>query len=1170
VKLRRLHIARLPGIDEPYTLEDVGDGFLLVVGPNGIGKSSLCRATRALLWAEGGAAAQVNVSALFEHEGERWSVERDGLRHRWQKNGLDSEPPRLPAAHLRRSFFLGLRDLLDVSSDAGHDVAARIRREMSGGFDLDDVAGQEFSAGGPRFGRSERNALDKRDREARQAGQRQEELGRDEARLEALEARVVAAAKAERRRTIYERALELHALRDQQLQAETEIEALPVALGRLVGRELEQLAEHESDLQEKRNQQRLRSEELNAARDEESSAELEEPLDQALLEAWHGRADRLVALEADLERANEEWQVRQGVAAEAGRPLGAYGDALPDIDLAGGRDLFVFLREARKEETRREAIDERLSLLADRQMSAEDNQLLTRLRLGVEPLRAWLRAPEPSGGSIAARPRWQVLLFVACVVIAMGAALWALVHSAFAALAGLGVGLAALGWSLRPDFIAAQAREVARRSYPGDLEAPAEWTLGAVTARLRALEGQITDLEATAKRSRDRDVERQNLANQRAAEESPELEERRSELAKQLGLDEIPLDAELVDAARALDQLRRTREEESGAGRRVSQIEEAIRTKLSELGSFLAGHGEIAPTDAASARAGIRKLANRDQALRAARAKQASARQAIREIDEDIAGIEGAISGIYEQAALEPGDRVGLGQLIERLGHYGGLRRQSDGLATSIKLARTSLESAGEADLVERDAAQLEQEQRDLVALARELPDLTNEVAEIRAEVKQAREGHALEEILDSRAAALAHLRERQDEALRASAGRFLIDSVKREHETIQMPEVLKRARKLFATFTHDAYELRVAPEEHGSFVAIETRTGTGKRPDELSDGTRAQLLLAAQLAFGEEVERGARLPLFLDEALDHSDPERFHAIAKSLGRMVKDEDRQILYLTNDPSDAARIQSALQEEGCAPAREIDLAEIRKWAVGVSGPSDLEVPPLPEVPDPSGETPESYGARLRVPPFDPRRESLGQHLFHLLWDDLPLLQRLLQRRLEHVGQWVAVSRSGSPLARRLAEGSASGAQLDTRVALLEEFCRSWAEGRGRPLDRAAIERSGAIRERYLDDVVEIARELGGDAEQLITLLRERSDPRLQGFRAKAAESLEAFLTEEGYLDRRPVLSEPEIAVRVMATPAAADLPDALAGACVHRWWRLCERGLAAEAPASADT
>ena len=44
-----------------------------------------------------------------------------------------------------------------------------------------------------------------------------------------------------------------------------------------------------------------------------------------------------------------------------------------------------------------------------------------------------------------------------------------------------------------------------------------------------------------------------------------------------------------------------------------------------------------------------------------------------------------------------------------------------------------------------------------------------------------------------------------------------------------------------------------MAPEEHGSFIAVETRTGAGRRPDQLSDGTRAQLLLAAQLAFGEE-----------------------------------------------------------------------------------------------------------------------------------------------------------------------------------------------------------------------------------------------------------------------------------------------------------------------------
>ena len=52
MKLRRLSIGRLPGIDEPFGLEELGDGFNVIVGPNGIGKSSLCRAARSLLWGE--------------------------------------------------------------------------------------------------------------------------------------------------------------------------------------------------------------------------------------------------------------------------------------------------------------------------------------------------------------------------------------------------------------------------------------------------------------------------------------------------------------------------------------------------------------------------------------------------------------------------------------------------------------------------------------------------------------------------------------------------------------------------------------------------------------------------------------------------------------------------------------------------------------------------------------------------------------------------------------------------------------------------------------------------------------------------------------------------------------------------------------------------------------
>ena len=40
MKLRKLSIDRLPGIDRSFELEQLGDGLNLIVGPNGIGKSA--------------------------------------------------------------------------------------------------------------------------------------------------------------------------------------------------------------------------------------------------------------------------------------------------------------------------------------------------------------------------------------------------------------------------------------------------------------------------------------------------------------------------------------------------------------------------------------------------------------------------------------------------------------------------------------------------------------------------------------------------------------------------------------------------------------------------------------------------------------------------------------------------------------------------------------------------------------------------------------------------------------------------------------------------------------------------------------------------------------------------------------------------------------------------
>ena len=78
MKLKRLAINRLPGISQPFDIEPAGAGFNVIFGPNGIGKSSICRAVEGLYWDDRGSSQKTLVNGNFELEGEAWWAERDG------------------------------------------------------------------------------------------------------------------------------------------------------------------------------------------------------------------------------------------------------------------------------------------------------------------------------------------------------------------------------------------------------------------------------------------------------------------------------------------------------------------------------------------------------------------------------------------------------------------------------------------------------------------------------------------------------------------------------------------------------------------------------------------------------------------------------------------------------------------------------------------------------------------------------------------------------------------------------------------------------------------------------------------------------------------------------------------------------------------------------------
>jgi uncharacterized protein YhaN len=1179
MKLQRLKVEHLAGIDRPFELGDLEDGLNIIIGPNGIGKSRVCTAVRALLWHERDVSGDgLMARADFEHQDARWQVVRDGSLHRWQRDGFDATPPTLPGERLEGCFFLGLRDLLDASDAAGRDLASEIRKQMSGGFDLDAVEERFAGALTKHVGRKENRALAAAENEIRKAERGQIELERRERKLESLDDRLAEAEGASQRLAAFTTAISLQELRGDHAQRRTELDALPEALANLDGKEIQRLDKLVEGLAEKRREREAADDALGESREAARATRLDSPIEPASLATWRGRAEELAELEHRLEAASVAAAGAAEKTQESRRSLGAYGASDSEADLLQGLaieddfDLFAFLRDSHQLASEQAATTERLRLLTARKFSDEDSRRLELLRRGVDPLRRWLRAPDPSLSSSGetSRSSWRSLVGAGVALVAVGLTMQVfslLVPYALVAV-GAGIGLAVAGLFLarktQADAQAADStdwRSVAAKQFPESLDPPSRWSADSVSGYLSELEDELAKYDANEKRARDRGVERGQLEetlNGLSARRA-DLEARRGVLFARLGLDAMRPDIEMVDLARALDATRAAHVEKVRAKAQRKELQELRLQLLDGLATPLEKLGEREPTDGASARAGVHSLEGRDRALRSATADEIREGKSRDRLDGEIAGLEADKAEIYRIAGIETNERAEMTRLLGDLDRYRELNVEVANLVRDMGRAESDLDTAGEAALAERSASQLQEEQAVQRKKSEGRNDLNNQIVEIRLDARNARKGHLLEDAIARKSEAMGALGDRRSEVLAALAGKSLVDSVRREHETNQMPRVLERAQSRFADFTHDRYRLEVSPDDGGSFVAVDALSGEGLSPDKLSDGTRAQLILAARLAFAEEAEQGADLPLFLDEAMDHSDPDRFHAIAVSLARMVGGEGRQVFYLTNDPTDIERFALAFEEAGCGKPNVVDLAAIRGHAAMVDGRESLHVTPLPVVPHPADHDSESYGLAIGVSPLDPSRDSSGQHLYYVLRDDLSLLHQFLEARIESVGQCRNhLKGGGSALAKSVAALGEVGAGLEARIELLENFCLAWREGRGTPVGRLELEASGAVTEKYIDAFVEMASEIEGDARRLIAKLHDRKDSRLSGFRTKSAEALEQFFVEHGQLDDRPILGESEITERAVGTPAANQLSPKVAAELVHEWWQLSQR------------
>jgi len=426
----------------------------------------------------------------------------------------------------------------------------------------------------------------------------------------------------------------------------------------------------------------------------------------------------------------------------------------------------------------------------------------------------------------------------------------------------------------------------------------------------------------------------------------------------------------------------------------------------------------------------------------------------------------------------------------------------------------------------ERDSAQ-----RD----ADRLSTLEQEIGAITREVENAKSAHSVEEAQQEVDRATEALARDLQNAEQKVVGQVLVEWLREEASEKTQPAVLRHASGLFQRITHGRYELHVDDAADGpTFVAWDTQHEVQKSLDQLSAGERVQLLVAVRLGFLEHEESGVRLPLILDETFGTADDERASAIIDTVVEICR-SGRQVFYFTAQPDEVGKWVGRLQGVDDVDLKQVNLGRVRGLAEADSSPLVIERPAEAQLPDPAGVSHEDYGRALTVPGLDPTRPLGMVHLWHLI-DDPQVLHALLMQRVSCWGPFESLVVKGGLSVDGLDEDALR--LVATRARVIRAAFTACRVGRGKPVDRAALETSGAVTDVFIDRLAELTASLGGDASRLIDAIESGQVHR---WRSSNTHLLREYLEQEGYLDPEQPLTRDEVYHRALGA-AAKERPD----------------------------
>ena len=1139
-----LKVLEAPGLPDAFTIDTLSPGVVLVHGPNGVGKSTTARIIQRLLWADAKQHLRCRAAATFTVDGVLHSAQRNQNDLVLRRDGTPVSSLDLPPWSDHDRYLLSLHDLI-VPANGADDFARRIASLSQGGFRFDMAAGTLKLREKPRTGagtlrETDRYRQARKDRRTADEVQQQASAARTE--LDRVASQLKAAEFAQQQIDVLQRAIARSNAAAQLEVARAELVTFPDGMDRLQSDALDALARL-------RNERRAALTEI-AAEEQAASAFAEAALAaftesppaedvrkrlQLLAGEWQQAERDASAAAVELERARGTLRTRRD----------AIGDAIDETTLARVvGDALPPLEQFTVDETSwRAAVDTALQevtrLTQERdafEATARPTVDPTALRSGMLLLARWLRegaAVDSSGGAQRSGANHQpsnALLRGVLVLLAVVAAVTSIMlgmqqHPAWYAAALFALVCAAVGFTRTGTPSAAPVAADPRPIRRAEFEAlrltvtPPEWTDAGVATTVERIAETIAESYSQSQlqtRTRERLTEQLRLATQRADEltaRGDEFTQRRVAIIGALGiagdwsLARLTWLGERVrEWTEACIELAKRDAANTHAMHRLAELTVQTREALQNAGRM--EDADAMALDSSRLLAACEDLDRRSRAHAAAREHEQQSHTRLEGLRHTLSRRNEEIRDLFARNGCEDGDVTSLeSRCAMRAAYMSACEREAN---ARVKLTERDddLRSAAATDssLVSDDLATLVMRLEEAKVQGADTASLRQHCEELRRTVRNAEESHDLEKALADEESCQQALVDCYLQDVQDLVGHAILKQVQQETRDAERPVVFTRAQALFESFTGARYRLDLSDESSTpAFTAYDRQTHIRQPLDELSTGTKVQLLLAVRLAFVETLEGELRLPLLMDEVLGTSDPIRAQAIMDAVAALTQG-GRQVFYFTAQDDECTRWQRHLAARE-VPFCVVNLAYVRRL------PSEGAVVALDaifaraEVPSPDGSSYLEYANRIGVPPLVPSGGTAdGTHVWYLA-PDAHVVHECLRRGITH---WGPLRECPESLLGPVAALRARMAVFAEAVNALHEESRV---GRGKSVTADCLHESGAVSDAFMARAVNLAEECGGDGATVVAKLRSGA---LVRFRAESIDRLEEYFRDGGYI------------------------------------------------------